>query len=123
MRVQTILGGGGILKIASLRVKGTNISLSFGDIALNRIVPHICTRIKTLTLNFISSMILPILLIRFGCHMRLLTVDKETGKVQLKRFCGSSDVVNVMYPNDRGKSRYSGGRWCRHWPALFKVQI
>ena len=34
----------------------------------------------------------------FGCHIAVVEVDKETGKVTLKRFIAVDDVGNVINP-------------------------
>ncbi|MEP6845292.1 MAG: xanthine dehydrogenase family protein molybdopterin-binding subunit [Panacibacter sp.] len=79
-------------------VKGTDKSLSFGDIALTAYVPHVYPPGLEPGLDFSSFYDPANFTYPFGCHIAVVEVDKETGKVQLKRFVAVDDVGNVVNP-------------------------
>ncbi|QHT70390.1 xanthine dehydrogenase family protein molybdopterin-binding subunit [Rhodocytophaga rosea] len=79
-------------------VKGTDKSLSFGDIALTAYVPHIYPKDLEPGLDFSSFYDPTNFTYPFGCHIAVVEVDKETGKVTLKRFIAVDDVGNVINP-------------------------
>jgi carbon-monoxide dehydrogenase large subunit len=79
-------------------VKGTDKSLSFGDIALTAYVPHIYPKDLEPGLDFSSFYDPTNFTYPFGCHIAVVEVDKETGKVTLKRFIAVDDVGNIINP-------------------------
>lgn len=79
-------------------VKGTDKSLSFGDVALTAYVPHVYPKDLEPGLDF-SSFYDPVnFTYPFGCHIAVVEVDKETGKVDLQRFVAVDDVGNIINP-------------------------
>lgn len=79
-------------------VKGTNKSLTFGEIALTAYVPHVYPKDLEPGLDFSSFYDPTNFTYPFGCHIAVVEVDKETGKVSLKRFITVDDVGNVINP-------------------------
>lgn len=79
-------------------VKGTDKSLSFGDIALTAYVPHVYPKDLEPGLDFSSFYDPSNFTYPFGCHIAVVEVDKETGKVKLKRFVAVDDVGNIINP-------------------------
>lgn len=79
-------------------VKGTDKSLSFGDIALTAYVPHVYPKDLEPGLDFSSFYDPANFTYPFGCHIAVVEVDKETGEVKLKRFISVDDVGNVINP-------------------------
>lgn len=79
-------------------VKGTDKSLSFGDIALTAYVPHVYPKDLEPGLDFSSFYDPANFTFPFGCHIAVVEVDKETGEVKLKRFIAVDDVGNVINP-------------------------
>jgi carbon-monoxide dehydrogenase large subunit len=79
-------------------VKGTDRSIGFADIALTAYVPHIYPKNLEPGLDF-SSFYDPVnFTFPFGCHIAIVEIDKETGKVSLNRFISVDDVGNVINP-------------------------
>ena len=79
-------------------VKGTDKSVGFGDVALTAYVPHVYPKDLEPGLDF-SSFYDPVnFTYPFGCHIAVVEVDKETGKVAIKRFIAVDDVGNVINP-------------------------
>lgn len=79
-------------------VKGTDKSIGFGDVALTAYVPHVYPKDLEPGLDF-SSFYDPVnFTFPFGCHIAVVEVDKETGKVALKRFVAVDDVGNIINP-------------------------
>ncbi len=79
-------------------VKGTDKSLTFGDIALTAYVPHVYPPDLEPGLDF-NSFYDPVnFTYPFGCHIAVVEVDKETGTVKLQRFIAVDDVGNVINP-------------------------
>ncbi len=79
-------------------VKGTDKSISFGDVALTAYVPHIYPKDLEPGLDFTSFYDPTNFTYPFGCHIAVVEVDKETGKVELKRFIAVDDVGNIINP-------------------------
>jgi carbon-monoxide dehydrogenase large subunit len=79
-------------------VKGTDKSVSFGDIALTAYVPHVYPPILEPGLDFSSFYDPANFTFPFGCHIAVVEVDKQTGKPTLKRFITVDDVGNVINP-------------------------
>lgn len=79
-------------------VKGTDKSVGFADVALIAYVPHVYPKDLEPGLDF-SSFYDPVnFTFPFGCHIALVEVDKETGKVALQRFIAVDDVGNIINP-------------------------
>jgi carbon-monoxide dehydrogenase large subunit len=79
-------------------VKGTDKSVGFGDVALTAYVPHVYPKDLEPGLDFSSFYDPANFTFPFGCHIAVVEVDKETGKVALKRFVAVDDVGNVINP-------------------------
>jgi aerobic carbon-monoxide dehydrogenase large subunit len=79
-------------------VKGTDKSIGFGDVALTAYVPHVYPKDLEPGLDFSSFYDPANFTYPFGCHIAVVEVDKETGKVELKRFVAVDDVGNVVNP-------------------------
>ncbi len=79
-------------------VKGTDKSLGFGDVALTAYVPHIYPQDLEPGLDFSSFYDPTNFTYPFGCHIAVVEVDKDTGKVTLKRFVSIDDVGNIINP-------------------------
>lgn len=79
-------------------VKGTDKSVSFGDVALTAYVPHHYPKDLEPGLDFSSFYDPANFTYPFGCHIAVVEVEKETGKVHLKRFVAVDDVGNIINP-------------------------
>ena len=79
-------------------VKGTEKSISFGDVALTAYVPHNYPEGLEPGMDFASFYDPANFTYPFGAHIAVVEVDKETGKVDLKRFIACDDVGNVINP-------------------------
>ncbi len=79
-------------------VKGTDKSVAFGDVALTAYVPHVYPADLEPGLDFSSFYDPANFTYPFGCHIAVVEVDKETGKVTLKRFIAVDDVGNIINP-------------------------
>lgn len=79
-------------------VKGTDKSIAFGNVALTAYVPHNYPKDLEPGLDFSSFYDPTNFTYPFGCHIAVVEVDKETGKVLLKRFIAVDDVGNVINP-------------------------
>ncbi len=79
-------------------VKGTDKSLSFGDVSLTAYVPHVYPKDLEPGLDFSSFYDPANFTYPFGCHIAVVELDKDTGKVTLKRFVAVDDVGNVINP-------------------------
>lgn len=79
-------------------VKGTDKSIGFGDIALTAYVPHDYPAGLEPGLDFSSFYDPTNFTYPFGCHIAIVEVDGDTGKVTLKRFIAVDDVGNVINP-------------------------
>ncbi len=79
-------------------VKGTDKSIGFGDIALTAYVPHDYPAGLEPGLDFSSFYDPANFTYPFGCHIAIVEVDADTGKVTLKRFIAVDDVGNVINP-------------------------
>jgi len=79
-------------------VKGTDKSIGFAEIALTAYIPAIYPKDVEPGLDFSSFYDPTNFTYPFGCHIAVVEVDKETGKVDLKRFIAVDDVGNVINP-------------------------
>ncbi len=79
-------------------VKGTDKSVGFGDVALTAYVPHVYPKDLEPGLDFSSFYDPTNFTYPFGCHIAVVEVDKQTGKVELKRFVAVDDVGNIVNP-------------------------
>lgn len=79
-------------------VKGTDKSITFGDVSLTAYVPHDYPADLEPGLDFSSFYDPANFTYPFGCHVAIVEVDKETGAVKLKRFIAVDDVGNVINP-------------------------
>lgn len=79
-------------------VKGTDKSISFGDVALTAYVPHDYPAGLEPGMDFSSFYDPTNFTYPFGAHIAVVEIDKETGKVTLKRFVACDDVGNVINP-------------------------
>ncbi|GLR17927.1 xanthine dehydrogenase family protein molybdopterin-binding subunit [Portibacter lacus] len=79
-------------------VKGTDRSIAFGDVSLTAYVPHDYPADLEPGLDFSSFYDPANFTYPFGCHIAIVEIDKETGKVKLKRFIAVDDVGNVINP-------------------------
>ena len=79
-------------------VKGTDKSIGFGDVSLTAYVPHDYPEGVEPGLDFSSFYDPASFTYPFGAHIAVVEVDKDTGKVTLKRFIACDDVGNVVNP-------------------------
>ncbi|MEL6140945.1 MAG: xanthine dehydrogenase family protein molybdopterin-binding subunit [Bacteroidota bacterium] len=79
-------------------VKGTDRSIAFGDVSLTAYVPHDYPEGLEPGLDFSSFYDPANFTYPFGCHIAVVEVDRDTGKVKLKRFIAVDDVGNVINP-------------------------
>lgn len=79
-------------------VKGTDKSIGFGDVALTAYVPHDYPQGLEPGLDFSSFYDPANFTYPFGAHVCIVDVDKDTGKVEVKRFIACDDVGNVINP-------------------------
>lgn len=79
-------------------VKGTDRSIAFGDVSLTAYVPHDYPEGLEPGLDFSSFYDPANFTYPFGCHIAIVEVDRDTGKVTLKRFIAVDDVGNVINP-------------------------
>lgn len=79
-------------------VKGTDKSISFGDVSLTAYVPHDYPEGVEPGLDFSSFYDPTNFTYPFGTHIAVVEVDPDTGKVDLQRFVACDDVGNVMNP-------------------------
>ncbi|MEO1054830.1 MAG: xanthine dehydrogenase family protein molybdopterin-binding subunit [Bacteroidota bacterium] len=79
-------------------VKGTDKSIAFGDVALTAYVPHDYPEGVEPGLDFSSFYDPTNFTYPFGAHIAVVEVDRDTGKVELKRFVACDDVGNVINP-------------------------
>ena len=79
-------------------VKGTDKSISFGDVSLTAYVPHDYPEGLEPGLDFSSFYDPTNFTYPFGTHIAVVEVCPDTGKVDLKRFVACDDVGNVMNP-------------------------
>ena len=80
------------------KVKGTDKSIAFGDIALTAYVPHDYPEGLEPGLDFSSFYDPANFTYPFGAHLAIVEIDKDTGKVTIKRFIAVDDVGNVINP-------------------------
>jgi len=79
-------------------VKGTDKSVSFGDVSLTAYVPHDYPEGVEPGLDFSSFYDPTNFTYPFGAHIAVVEVCADTGKVTLERFVACDDVGNVMNP-------------------------
>ncbi|MFK7811671.1 MAG: xanthine dehydrogenase family protein molybdopterin-binding subunit [Maribacter sp.] len=79
-------------------VKGTDKSISFGDVSLTAYVPHDYPEGVEPGLDFSSFYDPTNFTYPFGTHIAVVEVCSDTGKVTLQRFVACDDVGNVMNP-------------------------
>jgi carbon-monoxide dehydrogenase large subunit len=79
-------------------VKGTDKSISFGDVALTAYVPHDYPQGLEPGLDFSSFYDPANFTYPYGTHIAVVEVDPDTGSVKLKRFIACDDVGNVINP-------------------------
>lgn len=79
-------------------IKGTDRSVGFGAVALTAYVPHHYPAGLEPGLDFSSFYDPTNFTYPFGCHIAVVEVDVETGKVKLLRFAAVDDVGNVVNP-------------------------
>ena len=79
-------------------VKGTDKSIAFADVSLTAYVPHDYPEGLEPGLDFSSFYDPANFTFSFGAHIAIVEVDKDTGKVRLKRFIACDDVGNVINP-------------------------
>lgn len=79
-------------------VKGTDKSIGFADISLTAYVPHDYPENLEPGMDFSSFYDPANFTYPFGAHIAIVEVDKDTGKVSLKRFIAVDDVGNVINP-------------------------
>ena len=79
-------------------VKGTDKSIAFSDVSLTAYVPHDYPEGLEPGLDFSSFYDPANFTYPFGTHIAIVEIDKDTGKVTLKRFIACDDVGNVINP-------------------------
>ncbi len=79
-------------------VKGSDKSISFGDVALTAYIPHDYPEGLEPGLDFTNFYDPVNFTYPFGAHIAVVEVDKETGKVRIDRFVACDDVGNVINP-------------------------
>jgi carbon-monoxide dehydrogenase large subunit len=79
-------------------VKGSDQSISFGDVALTAYVPHEYPEGLEPGLDFTNFYDPTNFTYPFGAHIAVVEVDKDTGKVRVDRFVACDDVGNVINP-------------------------
>ncbi len=79
-------------------VKGTDKSVSFGDVSLTAYVPHDYPEGLEPGLDFSSFYDPTNFTYPFGTHIAVVEVDADTGAVDLQRFIAVDDVGNIMNP-------------------------
>jgi carbon-monoxide dehydrogenase large subunit len=79
-------------------VKGSDKSIGFGDVSLTAYVPHDYPAGLEPGLDFSSFYDPTNFTYPFGAHVAIVEIDKDTGKVTLKRFIAVDDVGNVINP-------------------------
>ena len=79
-------------------VKGSDKSVAFGDVSLTAYVPHNYPEGLEPGMDFSSFYDPANFTYPFGAYIAMVEVDKETGKVELKRFVAVDDVGNVINP-------------------------
>ncbi len=82
----------------SWNVKGTDKSISFGDIALTAYVPHDYPQNLEPGMDFSSFYDPTNFTYPFGAHICIVEIDPLTGHVTIKRFVAVDDVGNVINP-------------------------
>ncbi len=79
-------------------IKGTDKSIGFGDVSLTAYVPHVYPPDLEPGLDFSSFYDPTNFTYPFGCHICVVEVDADTGKVTIKRMIAVDDVGNVINP-------------------------
>ena len=83
---------------ASWKVKGTDQSVGFGDVALTAYVPHNYPEGLEPGLEFTSFYDPANFTFPYGAHIAVVEVCPYTGMVQLRRYIAVDDVGNVVNP-------------------------
>ena len=79
-------------------VKGTDKSISFGEVALAAYVPHNFPEDLEPGLDFTSFYDPANFTFPFGAHIAVVEVDAETGAVEIVRYLAVDDVGNIVNP-------------------------
>ena len=79
-------------------VKGTDKSISFGEVALAAYVPHNFPEDLEPGLDFTSFYDPANFTFPFGAHIAVVEVDAETGAVEIVRYLAVDDVGNMVNP-------------------------
>jgi len=82
----------------SWKVKGTDLSISFGEVALTAYIPHVYPEGLEPGLDFTSFYDPSNFTYPFGAHIAVVEVDIETGKITVKKYVACDDVGNVINP-------------------------
>ncbi len=82
----------------SWTVKGTDKSISFGEVALASYVPHNFPEGLEPGIEFNSFYDPANFTYPFGTYIAVVEVDPETGKTTIKRFVAVDDVGNIVNP-------------------------
>jgi carbon-monoxide dehydrogenase large subunit len=80
------------------KVKGTDKSVGFGDIALTAYVPHDYPEDLEPGLEDNAFWDPKSFTFPYGTHISVVEVDQDTGKVKVLRYVGVDDVGNVINP-------------------------